>query len=369
VFLLHKGGHPILIARQGQNAPGGGFFEGSTQGHTALNNSGELGFVFGLKPFSQPALGGFVHAGLYRYLPAGGRLEALVIPGITVAPRFGAFRSTGQHASINSGGDVVFPGVVPTASGDTSAGGIGQGIFLTDRRGRIRVVAAPGDPAPGGGVFDFAGNPWINDRGDVAFGAHVAGEECIPAAPACMESTYRKDAATGRIESIAHQGGQAPGGHFYRAAWGPALNNRGDIVFMGELTPPPGMPSARGVFLYAKGATMAIARPGDIMPGGRELLTVNPVSSAGNYSLNDRGDVTFNATLRGGASGLYLYSRGTLHRIAETGTVIPGLGSVAAVSGLVGGVLNEATQVFFWAVMTDGRGVLLLASPSTRLGD
>ena len=44
-------------------------------------------------------------------------------------------------------------------------------------------AVAPGDPAPGGGTFDYTYNPWINDRGDVAFGGHVAGEEVVVRLP------------------------------------------------------------------------------------------------------------------------------------------------------------------------------------------
>ena len=365
-FLLRKSGAllPFPLARQGQPAPGGGTFEGATLGHTSINNSGDVAFVFGLRPFNTPALKGFVKAGLYRYSRADGKVSALVVPGVTIAPGFGAFESTGQHASINNPGDVVFPGVARTMQGVAPANGLGQGIFLADRHGRITTVAAPGDPAPGGSAFDFAVNPWINDRGDIAFGAHVAGEQCIPILPGCMESIYFKSAATGKIESIAHQGGQAANGNFYRSAWGPAVNNSGDLVFMGELTPPAGLTSARGIYLHSRGVNNLIARPGDIMPDGRKILTVNPPSSAGNYSLNNRGEITFNASLEDGESGLYLHSRGALHLVAGTGTLIPGIGTVADVSGLIGGVLNDASQVFFWATLKDGRGVLLLATPS-----
>jgi hypothetical protein len=45
-------------------------------------------------------------------------------------------------------------------------------------------------------------NPWINDRGDIAFGAHVAGEECISLRPGCMESVYFKSGVTGKVESM-----------------------------------------------------------------------------------------------------------------------------------------------------------------------
>jgi hypothetical protein len=60
-FLLPAGSAraAIALARHGEPAPGGGVFEGSTLGHTAINNAGDLAFVFGLKPFGAPALKGF----------------------------------------------------------------------------------------------------------------------------------------------------------------------------------------------------------------------------------------------------------------------------------------------------------------------
>jgi hypothetical protein len=79
--------------------------------------------------------------------------------------------------------------------------------------------------------------------------AHIAGEECraegsFPQAIliGCLGSVYLKKAATGEIQSIAHAGGPAPGGDgevVYRQAMSPVMNNRGDIVFLGDLTPPP----------------------------------------------------------------------------------------------------------------------------------
>jgi hypothetical protein len=370
-FLLPKNGGllPFPLARQGHAAPGGGTFEGATLGHISMNNSGDIAFVFGLKPFNAPPLKGFVKAGLYRYSHLDGTVTPLVVPGVTAAPGFGTFESIGQHAAINTAGDIVFPGVVRTMQGVTPANGLGQGIFVADRDGHVTKVAAPGDPAPGGRQFDFAVNPWINDRGDIAFGAHVAGEACISITPGCMESVYFKSGVTGKVESIAHQGGQAANGNFYRGAWGPAVNNSGDLVFMGELTPPPGLASARGIYLHSRGVTALIARPGDIMPDGRKILTVNPVSSAGNYSLNNRGEVTFNAALEEGESGLYVHSRGVVHLVAGTGTVIPGVGTVSNVAGLIGGILNDNGQILFWATFTDGRAVLLLATPSPVVSD
>jgi hypothetical protein len=182
----------------------------------------------------------------------------------------------------------------------------------------------------------------------------------------CYESVYFKSASKGVIESIAHQGVLGPLGAMYRYAWGPVLNNRGDVLFMGELVPPPGIRAYRGIFLYNGNVTIPIAFPGDVMPDGRRIETVNPSHMIGNYSVNDRGDVCFNASLQNGGSAIYIYSDGLLHPFAGTGTVVPGVGTISSVTNLLainGGLLNDRGQILFWTTLTDGKGVLLLATP------
>jgi hypothetical protein len=84
------------------------------------------------------------------------------------------------------------------------------------------------------------------------------------------------------------------------------LNNRGDLLFMGDLMPPTGLRSVRGIFLYSGGVTTPIALPGDIMPDGRRIATVNPGHVISNYSINNRGDVCFNASLENGDFAFYV---------------------------------------------------------------
>ena len=364
---LSRDGQITNLALTGNPAPGGGTFSYGVLGYTAINDPGDIAVVLGLEPFTPADLEGFNKAGLYHFSHTTQRLTAVVVPGVTAAPGFGVFQSTGQHASLNSFGHIAFPGVVRTTKG--TGADLGQGIFLAGENGHFSTIVAPGDPAPGGGVFNFAVNPWINDRGDIAFGAHVATDDCIPVSgfgPACSESIYVKSGTTGVVESIAHQGAPAPGGGHYQYAWGPVLNDQGDIVFMGELgnqaPPPPGAP--RGIFLHSGRTTAAIARPGDSMPGGGRIATVNPTAIVGNYSLNNRGEVSFIASLEGGDSGLYVHSGTSLHVVVRTGTRIPGVGTVASVADDInGGSLNDRGHIFFWARLTDGSGVLLVAEP------
>jgi hypothetical protein len=99
--------------------------------------------------------------------------------------------------------------------------------------------------------------------------------------------------------------------------------------------------------------------------------------------VNNAGEVVFNAALDTHANpkipdtGLYLFSHGERHLVARTGTVIPGVGTIAQLQMKVpeanpppeakfpnsGANNNERGQVVFGATLTDGRGVLLLATP------
>ena len=121
----------------------------------------------------------------------------------------------------------------------------------------------------------------------------------------------------------------------YRQAVSPVINDRGDIVFLGDLTPPPSARMVTGVYLYSGGQTIAVARPGDPMPGGGAFVTASNIIGW-QIHVNDAGEVVFNATLDTDDNeddipdtGLYVWSHSSLRLVARTGTVIPGVGTIA----------------------------------------
>jgi hypothetical protein len=370
-IFLARNGNLTQVLRSGQPAPGGGTFGSfGVFGPTALNDTGDVAAVFALEP-SQPLPG--LNAGVYRVSHLTNRPSAVVVPDTTPAPGGGVFKGALWHATLNNQGAIAFAGIVPTTAG--ISGNLGVGVFQADATDRITRVAAPGDPEPGGGKFDFAQNPWINDVGDVAFGAHVSGEPCIdfdvPQSQRifCAESVYVRERATGTIRSIAHQGAPAPGGGVFRLAFGPVVNNRGEILFIGDLTPAPGTGTALGVFLHTGSRTISVARPGDPLPGGGSLAAASFFVS--NYDLNDRGDIAFNASLDTGEQGLYV-RRSEDHRlvlVAKTRTQIPGVGTIQDFDlqgqgrPSSGAMINNRGQVLFGANLTNGSGVVLVATP------
>ncbi len=365
-----RGARLIEITSTGASAPGGGTFDpwGLCGGPTSINSSGDIAFTFSLVPFDPSLSTGGVNCGLYRYSQNDQTLTPVLVPYETKAPTGGKFIGTTAAVGLSANGDLVFSAIFAPSSAGIN-GSDAQGIFLAGKRG-ITKIAAPGDPAPGGGQFDFTWNPSINDGGDIAFGAHVKGETCYLKAPAfCAESIYLREAQDGQILSIAHQDKDIPayagGGKFYYA-FGAVINNRSDIAFIGALSESASDP-VLGVFLWSRGTIFKVARPGDPMPGGGTFAAApfNP----GGYGINERGQVSFAARLANGDRGVYVWSNGQLSLVAKNGTVLPSVGEIQDFEWGnpflygIGGVINDQGEVVFAAHLTTGELVLLRASP------
>jgi hypothetical protein len=150
------------------------------------------------------------------------------------------------------------------------------------------------------------------------------------------------------------------------------------------LTPPPAIADAVGVFVHTGRGTIPVARPGDAMPGGGKLVRAS--FHGGNYSINDSRQIVFNAALDTthadfhndtiADTGLYVWFRGVFHLVVRSGTVIPGIGTIDTLHNpflfdptnplqdpTCGLAMNNWGQVFFQAFLSDGRVVLLVATP------
>jgi hypothetical protein len=209
------------------------------------------------------------------------------------------------------------------------------GPLQSTREGGDRQRGEPGRRRAGGRHLRLRRRP--DNRGDVAFQGHVAGEEILPSSGfpppeivvTTLGSVYVKDGATGKIRSIAHAGDPAPGGGVFRQAISPVVNDSGAIAFLGDLTPPPAADEVTGVYLHRRGVTIAVARPGDEMPGGGRFVTSATIIGW-QIDVNNAGEVVFNATLDtdddldgSPDTGLYLWSNDKRRLVARTGTEIP----------------------------------------------
>jgi len=268
--------------------------------------------------------------------------------------------------SINNRGDICFTGLINTNVPLPGTEVIGKGVFVIDKKGNIRKVAMPGDLAPFGKVFDFVEVAWINDLGDVGFGAHVQGEEFL------QDNVYLSKAPSFQIISIAHQGEPAPGGGMFRHAWGPILNNSHQVLFVGDLTPAPApRDSLQGLYLYNGSFTVPVVLPRDTLPDGK-MKTVSDYIQG--HHLNNPGEISFLALLDTGDEAIYVKSGSTFRLVAKTGTTIPNVGTITdfdtfgvdqygrpSLSG--GAINNDRGQVIFSANLVGGSQALIVATP------
>jgi len=104
----------------------------------------------------------------------------------------------------------------------------------------------------------------------------------------------------------------------------PVLNASGRIAFDANITGAGVTTGNHGIWSNPNGQLTPIALVGSDTYGPGSNQTFNTI---GNYSMNERGDIAFSATLSGAGvigngAGLWVYRDGTLNKIAKTGDVI-----------------------------------------------
>ncbi|WP_437536978.1 choice-of-anchor tandem repeat NxxGxxAF-containing protein [Sorangium sp. So ce726] len=384
LYLRRKGVNQ-LIARSGMPAPGAGVDYANVRGvmtPSGLNDAGNVafGFVLDIYPSDQeiePGLG----VGIFRYTRKHGVVTPVILPGQPV-PGNATFLGGWGNIDINNRNEIVGVGFINTSLGNCTdpnalCYGLGRGVFLFDEHDVPTRIAAPGDRAPGGdSVFDDAWDPKLNDRGDVVFGAHVSGETCVggdASTIGCFESLYLYRASTGTLTSLVHQGDATPEGALFDAAWNGQINNAGDVSFIGFAG------DDSGVYLHDhNGRTVTVAMSGASLPGG--TMTYAP-GNRGCHGINGAGQVAFSAALDADINfdsvpdtGVYLYDDGEIRTVVRTGTVIPGVGTVAHVNNnddvSLGSAypwplvhLNDRGQVLTQVILTTGVTHVVVATP------
>ncbi len=317
---------PFLLP--GKDAPGGGKFAGFVF-RPVINNQGMIAFV-GLVP-TDIGPGAAVHLGQGNFLvDQQGKISKIVRPGDT-APRGDTF-DWAQNPWVNDTGDIAFGGHVKEKPciQFTSSFPAGPQIFCAEsvyfrdaRTGNAQVIAEQGGSAPGGGVFTYALGPIVNNRRDIAyvgaFPANPPGTGIDPPLNDNVTGIFLH--SKGQDIPIARPGDLMPGGgHLVTAGFFTTdlwMNNEGVVSFSATLD-----------------------------------------SDVNGDGLKD--------------TGLYVLEDEKLKVVARTGTKIPGLGTIRSLhspgelgfrTAISGASLNERGQIAFQATLEDGRGVLLLATP------
>jgi hypothetical protein len=265
------------------------------------------------------------------FLASGARLSKLVVDG-DPAPGGGRFSGFGRHPvpALNDAGELAFSAAV---AGSKAV----EGIFVASPRG-LKAVALAGGPAPDiqSGTFANVDTPTINDRGDVAFLATVRrGRESI-------EAIYLYWG--GRTRKVVAQGDPAPAGGAFAGFGPPSLNGKGLVVFGGVVE---GRSVPGGLFLSKDGTIRVLVGAGDETPDGGIFAKFSE-----RVALNDAGTVAFNAMLKGApTSGAIFVIDDRVRRIAGLGDAAPG-GGVFSHFGLWPSLSAAGAVVF--AASVDG---------------
>ncbi len=299
----------------------------------------------------------------------------------SVAPggsSFTDFRSFGDKL-INDNGQVAFLGFL--SSGDS-------GLFLSSK-GTVSKIVGTGDPAPGGGMFLPSDSNSINNQGQVAFASFVS----FP------DRSGMFLFSEGQITQLVAQGDPAPGGGMISFVQSASLNDQGQVAFFAGVTPP----SRSGIFLWLEGSISPIVQTGDPAPSGGSfsvdfvppslngvgqvafgaLLSTkaatgcscsrkgwsavrpgDPAPGGGTFtyadytSLNDAGQVAFPGLVSGVSGvGAFLFSEGTISRIAGSGDPAPGGGTFTF--GDLPRLNAQAQATFVGGLSTGGNGAFL----------
>ncbi len=253
--------------------------------------------------------------------PGGGTFERFSVESLPIV------------APVNSKGQVAFFATV-------LRGAAPEGIFLASRE-RIVKVAAEGDSAPGGGTLSGLGRhpvPALNEVGAVVFAAAVAGGRTV-------EGIFL--AHNGRLRAVAVVGSIAPGipSGTFASLDAPALNDRGDVVFLS--TARRGRETVEAIHVSLDGRARKIVAQGDDAPAGGQFAAFGPPA------INARGEVAFAAVVEGRAvpGGIFVAGRDRPTMLVGAGDRTPVGGIFAKFSERV--TLNETGAVAFTAVIKD----------------
>ena len=230
--------------------------------------------------------------------------------------------------------------------------------------GGATIVAASGQPAPNGGVFnqfDVAHQPItapVNANGQVAFFASLL------RGPAEEGFFLYSQGRIARLAAVGDEVGAAGSLGGFAKHPVPSLNGRGEIAFTASLI---GGRSTQGAFVAGQGAVRAVALAGQPAPGipGGTLLEFDDVS------LNDAGQVAFLASVRRGrdqSDAIFLGdAAGPLIRMTAAGEPAPSGGSFGAFGPPT---VNGKGAVAFAATVEQGPwvgGVYVLGDGTGRI--
>jgi hypothetical protein len=301
IFLASANGLIRKVAVEGDRAPTGGGLSGFGKHPVpAINEAGTVAFAAAVS-------GGRTVEGIFTASP--GRLRSVAVAGEPAPGIPSGTLASVDAPALNDRGDVGFLATVRRGRETVEA------IYLR-REGRLRKVAAQGDPAPAGGTFAGFGIPALNNKGLVAFAAVVEGR-AVPGGLFLAEGE--------RVRMVVGAGDATPiGGIVFKISERVAINEGGAIAFTAVLKD---APTEAAIFVAEAGRLRTVAVLGDAAPGGGTF------SHFGLWpALAADGTVGFVAALDRGTTtlGVFVATPAGMLQIAGIGDALPGGGTLAS---------------------------------------
>jgi hypothetical protein len=251
------------------------------------------------------------------------------------APGGGTFDSFVRWPSINDAGQVAFTASLTGAPG----GAVANAAIFRGGVGGLVQIAREGQLAPdaNGSYADFltsSVNPLINDAGQVAFAASLAGTT-----GGTLDDTGLYRSSGGGVTQVARAGQPAPGGNgtLGDLPASAATNDAGQLAFVaGYVGTAGGVSDNSGIVRGDGGALVEIVRAGQDAPGGGRY------SGFGSLAFNDNGLVAFSASVVGGPNGFFFGGPAGVTSIARRGQAAPGGGFVGSGSVAAFNLVDQA---------------------------
>lgn len=304
----------------------------------SMNQAGNLVFSMQDQQSGMPL-------GTFRWDAKSRRVTPIALKGMPAVNNLTFASGGGPVPVINNRSEVVFVADVPNSTGEAKSG-----IFFLGQDGKLQAVALPDQTLPSGDRIASASNPSLNDAGVVAFLAVRKGETTASA------YVWEK----GEITPVAVAGTPLPDKSKLPGVLGVRVNNKNRGVLVEA--PVKTATGAHALYLWADNKLSAVAVPGQEMPGGGKL---HSVEGQVGYA-NDAGQCAFLANLVGRDTAAYLLEPdGKLSLILKSGaTAEPGQITRVGETIASGIALNNKGQITVTVTIASVRGdVLALLTP------
>jgi hypothetical protein len=348
VLIQYQDGVFTRIAAPGMDGPLGKWPQTLLQAWPIhMNGSGNV-------VFTAYRLGSMELLGTFAWEAGTCRFTVVALKGMPATEHLIVRNPGGFSPAINNSNEIAF-----AADVRNSAGPSGWALFVLQRDGKVVPILPPGGVLPGGirAIVHHEPRLSINDAGAVAFLVRRPDES--------QSSAYLWE--KGLLTPLAVLGAGVPGGGTLSSVAAVFLNNRNRTAIVAA-----GVDGSWGHGLYrvVAGKLIPLAVPGQEMPGGGRLRTLQGVGGSPYYcsglsTASETGEHAFLGFLEDGRTAAYrVDATGKLSLLLKSGAATL-LGTITDIGLGSPPSINSKGEAALCVRIDDGPATLVLLSPRT----